>query len=171
MINKIAFSFLMVLTSFMAFGQAETADDVHTASQKYLDILYSDDYAALAEMTYPSIVDMGGGLDYFIENAKMDKEQLDESGLVTKELVVQTAGDPMATAKGIVMLVPYKWNVHFGTGAFTSTAYILASTEDEGKTWKFVNLQKHSAESLRVFLPHVPEEFAIPVATPFEELR
>lgn len=171
MINKITFSFLLIFSSIMAYSQAETSDDVHTASQKYLDALFSEDFQALADMTYPSIIEMGGGQEYFIENAKMDKKQIDESGLITKEVVVQTAGDPIATAEGIIMLVPYKWNVNFGPGLFTSTSHILACTNDEGKTWKFVNLQKHSSESLRVFLPHIPETFEVPAATPFEELR
>lgn len=173
MIKQFTFSILLMFAAFVSFGQAEaeTADDVHTASQKYLDLLLSDDFATLAEMTYPSIVAMGGGIEYFIENAKADKEQLKDSGLITKEVVVQTAGDPIATKDGIIILVPYKWNVTFGSGLFTSTAYILASTKDDGKTWTFVNLQKHTSESLRIFLPQIPEDFEVPMATPFEELR
>ncbi len=171
MVKKFTFSFILLLAASISFAQSEVADDVHTASQKYLDVLFSDDYETLAKMTYPTIVEMGGGLEYFIENAKLDKEQIAESGLTTREAIVQTAGDPIATADGIVMLVPYRWNVNFGPGQFTSTAYILASTKDEGNTWSFVNLQKHSSESIRVFLPQIPEGFVVPAATPFEELR
>ncbi len=146
-------------------------DGVLTATQKYLNAVSNNEVDKITELTYPGIIEMGGGVEYFKESVAQDNKQLADSGLKTIETAVQSEGEPIETEKGFFVLVPYKWVVDFGEATYVSTAHILANTQDGGESWTFVNLQKHTSESLKVFIPELPAGFVVPATTPFEELR
>lgn len=168
-LNLAAIACILCSTNIMA--QEETPyDDVMTGAQKYLDALMGERFEELGALTNRSIVEKGGGEMFFVEDCKREANDLKASGMTTIETNVQQNGEEIVTDDQVFTVVPYKWIVNFGGSKYISTSHILGTSAD-GKEWKFVNLSKFDAASLKVFLPGLPKDFDIPVTTPFEPLR
>jgi hypothetical protein len=130
--------------------------------------LTSGNYPRLVELTYPKVVEMIGGRDKMIETLRRGSEDMKAHGSailgaeVSEPKEVVTAGDKQFA------IVPMTVRVQVPDGTLHSKGFLIAVSEDRGKTWTFVDgagLVKEPGkekEKLAQILPDFPPQLSLP---------
>src|SRR5215471_6772634 len=101
--------------------------------------LISGNYARLVELTYPTVVEMIGGRDKMIETLRRGSEDMKAHGStilraeVSEPKEVVTAGDKQFA------IVPMTVHVQVSDGTVHRKGFLIAVSEDRGKTWTFID--------------------------------
>ncbi len=130
--------------------------------------LSSGNYARLVELTYPKIVEMIGGRDKMIETLRRGSEDMKAHGTailgaeVSEPKEVVTAGDKQFA------IVPMTVRVQVPDGTLHSKGFLIAVSDDHGKTWTFIDgagLMREPGkekEKLAQVLPDFPPQLSLP---------
>ncbi len=136
----------------------------------FVDAFISKDYNKVIEMSHPNIVEMGGG-DVFMKKLLEDDRMMMEqqsikylSGSIIEGTDIIKAGDELhcIVSQSIVLEI--------GGTKVKSFSNLLAASLDGGNNWKFVNLDQHDTESIKVFVPSYNTELIIPERRPTENV-
>jgi len=115
-------------------------------------------------MTYmhPNIIKMGGGEDlmkdiissqigtYKQMNVEMVGVDFEDPSMIV------TAGEELhCTISGVIKL-------KLGEDDFDTPINLLASSQDRGKNWKFIDLSLYNAQSLKLYLPDYNDALVLP---------
>lgn len=130
--------------------------------------LTSGNYRRLVELTYPKVVEMIGGRDKMIETLRRGSEDMRAHGSailgaeVSEPKEVFTAGDKQFA------IVPMTTRVQVPDGTLRSQGFLIAISEDRGKTWTFIDgagLVREPGkekEKLAQILPDFPPQLSLP---------
>ena len=130
--------------------------------------LTSEDYPRLVELTYPKVVEMIGGRDKMIETLRRGSEDMKAHGSailgaeVSEPKEVVTAGDKQFA------IVPMTVHVQVSNGTVRWKGFLIAVSEDRGKTWTFIDgagLVREPGkekEKLAQILPDFPSQLSLP---------
>lgn len=128
--------------------------------------LTSGNYARLVDLTYPKLVEMVGGRDKMIEILRRTSEDMKarDSAILGAEVgepnEVVTVGDKKFA------IVPMTVRVRVPDGTLRSKGFLVAVSEDRGKTWTFIDgagLEPgKEKEKLAQVLPDFPPELSLP---------
>jgi len=164
------FSTIVLLFCFLVSNaQIEIFGD----TQAYLNAFVNKNTDSLTMMTYENIVEMAGGKEFFEKDVNFDFEQTKAQGLeyLSANIMQFNVESIYPVLNELHALVPHDIIVKIGNKQYRSTTHILAISNDGGSNWKFVNLSKYTVESLKIYVPNLPDGFVIPESIPFEELR
>ena len=152
-----------------AFRQIESPS-LNKDGKAFVAAFVSKDFDSVIKMSHPNIVEMGGG-DVFMKQLLTEERTMMEnqnityiSGDVTEATDIVEAGTELhcIVSQAIVMQI--------GTTKVKSFSNLLAASLDGGNNWKFVNLDQHDAESIKVFVPSYNPELEIPTVRPTENI-
>jgi hypothetical protein len=162
----------LILTAFALCGQLASADPqterIRELAADNSAALTSGNYARLVELTYPKVVEMIGGRDKMIETLRRGSEDMKAHGSailgaeVSEPKEVVTAGDKQFA------IVPMTVRVQVPDGTLRSKGFLIAVSEDRGKTWTFVDgagLVREPGkekEKLAQILPDFPPQLSLP---------
>jgi hypothetical protein len=136
--------------------------------------LTSGNYARLVDLTYPKVVEMIGGRDKMIETLRRGSEDMKAHGSailgteVGEPKEVVTAGDKQFA------IVPMTVRVQVPDGTLRSKGFLIAISEDRGKTWTFIDgagVTKEPGkerEKLAQVIPDLPTQLSLPAREPPE---
>ena len=160
----------LIASAFLLSAQANLADNLKQATNKYLAALVDSDVDYLLDAVHPNIVEMGGGEEFVRKDVISDLEMFRNSG------ITYTSGNALDPSESYDVkgetyyLVPHEWTAKLGDSNYKSTQYLLANSTDQGKTWSFINISKYSAKNLAVYIPGFDESIEFPVGSPFESV-
>lgn len=161
---------LLIATSIMT-GQSELVNSLKTATDAYTKAIVGGNVDAILETVHPNIMEMGGGEDFLRKDVIADLEAFKNSGV---DYTTATANDPSESYqvdRETFYLVPVEWTATLGTNTYKSTQHVLASTEDEGDSWSFINISKFSAKNLAVYIKGFDETIEFPAPGPLESIN
>lgn len=163
---------LFMFTAHTQISMDAVQAEISKSAQAYLDAFVKRDFDVMAELTNKNIIDMGGGVQFFISDMVAELEQTTASGLkYISASIMSNDHKPYAVEEELHVVVPHDMIVTVNGNKYRSTSHILGTSSDDGSTWSYVNLNKYSTKSLQVYIPSIQDDFEIPRATPFEELR
>ena len=157
----------IVLSTQLVRGDART-EQIRALAEENSVALISANYARLVDLTYPKVVELIGGRDKMIEALRRSSEDMKARGskILGAELSepkeVVTAGDKQFA------IVPMTVRVQVPTGALRSKSFLIAVSEDRGKTWTFVDSAGlvsepgKEREKLAQILPDFPSQLRLP---------
>jgi hypothetical protein len=162
----------LTLTAVALCGQLASADPqterIRGLAAENSAALTSGNYPRLVELTYPKVVEMVGGRDKMIETLRRGSEDMKAHGSailgaeVTEPKEVVTAGDKQFA------IVPMTARVQVPDGTLRSKGFLIAVSEDRGKTWTFIDgagLVREPGkekEKLAQILPDFPPQLSLP---------
>ena len=162
----------LILTAVTFCGQVANADPqterIRKLAAENSAALKSGNYARLVELTYPKVVEMLGGRDKMIEAMRRGSEDMkaQDSAILGAEVSepekVVTAGDKQFA------IVPMTVRVQLPAGTLRSKGFLIAVSEDRGKTWTFIDgagLVREPGkekEKLAQILPDFPPQLSLP---------
>jgi hypothetical protein len=154
--------FLLALVALPLKAQDDKmAAGVKAQIKKMLDATVAGKYDAVLEMTHPKVLEEVGGKEKALEAIKEAMDAAKAKGFTFK---VPEIGQPtVAKSKGDYFTVaPYTLVVSgMGKKVVMKTA-VIGVSKDDGKTWKFVNLDAEGEAKVRRFLPDLPRELKVP---------
>jgi hypothetical protein len=136
--------------------------------------LSSGNYTRLVELTYPKVVQMVGGRDKMIETLRRGSEDMKAHGSAILGAEVSEPKEVVTSGEKQFAIVPMIVRVQVPDGTLRSKGFLIAVSEDRGKTWTFIDgagIIKEPGkerEKLAQVLPDFPAQLALPAREPPE---
>ena len=162
----------LALITVVVWAQLATADSqterIRELAAENSAALTSGNYSRFVDLTYPKVVEMVGGRDRMIETLRRGTEDMKAHGgtilgtEVSEPKEVVTAGDKQFA------IVPMITRVQVPDGTLRSKGFLIAVSEDRGKTWTFmdgagfVREPGKERERLAQVLPDFPAQLSLP---------
>jgi hypothetical protein len=130
--------------------------------------LSSGNYTRLVELTYPKVVEMIGGRDKMIETLRRGSEDMKAHGSAILGAEVSEPKEVVTSGEKQFAIVPMVLRVQVPDGTLRSKGFLIAVSEDRGKTWTFIDgagIIKEPGkerEKLAQVLPDFPAQLSLP---------
>jgi len=156
--------FLLIAIGFIAFdltAQTQVENilrDAKTYNKAYLD----NDFDTFTKMTIPSIVKLAGGAEIMTKVSKEHYKTMLSGGMKFISITPMKPSKIMLAGDDLHTILPQEVLTESGDEEFKRTVYYLASSNDDGKTWTFVDLEPYDSESIKLYVPNFSGELEIP---------
>jgi hypothetical protein len=124
------------------------------------------DYKTLVDHTYPKLAEMAGGKDKMLALVDTSMAQLKSQGITFESAGIGSPGKFYKAGTEIHCLVPETLRLKLPTGHATAHSYLLAISDDGGKNWSFVDLNKDTISAIPQIFPNFNPDLKIPDPTP-----
>lgn len=168
---KIQFLLLsLLITGFIRAQNGNTdtvgaAVNLKSAAQKMAGFLTRGNYTEFIKYMHPRALQMAGGKDKIIAMLQASSEQSNSQGFTIDSVCI---GDPlpiMYAGKELQGLVPEKIILKIKQGKLVTTSYLLAVSDNKGKTWYFIDTSNKTLAQLQTVLPSLSNQLVIPPRT------
>ena len=128
----------------------------------------SGNYGRLVDLTYPKVVEMVGGRDKMIETLRRGSEDMKAHGTAILGADVSEPKEVVTSGNKQFAVVPMTVRVQVPDGTLRSKGFLIAVSEDHGKTWVFIDgagITKElgkEREKLAQVLPDFPTQLSLP---------
>jgi hypothetical protein len=137
-----------------------------TARAKELETaLASKDYAKVIDLTYPKVVEVGGGREKLLAAMTNEMKTMEAEGV---SLLSSTAGSPsqfVSDASGIYAIVPVTTKIKATGGIFQTEGSLIGISTDGGQSWTFVDATGKDQTELKKILPNL-DQLTVPPERP-----
>ena len=99
------------------------------------------DFGKVADLTHPIVIELNGGREEMISKTSNLMKQMSESGYYVEGVKIGSPSDTVQEGKETFATISQEVVVRFPAGKIVSKSFILAISENKGKTWKFVDGQ------------------------------
>jgi len=100
---------------------------------------------------------MGGGEIYMVEDIERDINTYEGIGVKVIDLKSKQPSVILTAGEELHAMLPVEFITETPTDTTSKTSYFLAASQDDGKSWFFVDMRKQDQESIKVFLPNYNE--------------
>ena len=153
-IRNAIFIALLSTIGFCATAQSDLVKSVKT----YIDAYIDADVETLFFLTHPNIVSMGGGKEYVLEDIRGERKAFDNMNMDFLEGMVGTPSIAIESNDELQIVVPITYIVMFNDEKYKSNSSLFAGSSDGGETWRFINLDQHDKESLKIYVPNLSDD-------------
>ena len=165
MMNKITLLLMFAFVSFSVHAQTQVENilrDAKLFNKANLEL----DFNTVVDMTVPSIVKLAGGKEIMVNVTKEQFITFSDAGITFISYTPLKPSKIMIGGSDLHSILPQEIVTKVGDDKFKKIAYYLASSNDEGKTWTFVDLEPYDAESIKIFVPSFSGALEIPSLEP-----
>ena len=157
----------IVLSTQLVRGDAQT-QQIRTLAEENSLALISGNYARLVDLAYPKVVELVGGRDKMIEALRTSSEDMKANGSKILGAELSEPKEVVPAGDKRFAIVPMTVRLQVPTGALRSKGFLIAVSEDRGKTWTFVDSAGlvsepgKEREKLAQILPDFPSQLKLP---------
>jgi hypothetical protein len=133
--------------------------------------LGSKDYAKVIDLTYPKVVEVGGGRDKLLGEMTKEMQSLEAQGVMLLSSTAAVPSQYVTDANGIYAVVPVTTRIKAQEGVFQTEGSLIGISTDGGQNWTFVDATGKDQTELKKVLPNFdklnvpPEKPPVKVAT------
>jgi hypothetical protein len=131
-------------------------------AQECCTALAAGDYEKLFDLTYPKIMEMAGGRQVLLKATKDLMEQMKKEGIEFKSMTVDEVTQIEKDGDNTYSIVTTSIEMTHRGGSTSSKGYMLGISNDDGKSWKFIDGAKLNDEMLRKLDIKLPEKMKLP---------
>lgn len=150
--------FIFSILAFNAFGQQGV---IKERAQAMVTNTLNDDFGALADYTYPKVLQAMGGREKMIGVLKASTAQMKAQGATIKSGTIGEPGPVIKKIKAWFSVVPEDIALSVKDGELWSSSNLLAVSEDKGKKWTFIDVGNMSDQTLHSLFPEL-KDLSIP---------
>jgi hypothetical protein len=124
------------------------------------------DFARVADMTYPRLVENLGGRDRMVFSITKEMKQMEAEGVV---FLSSSAGAPTQVIHlegTIYAVLPTILKVKAQDGIFQSDGSMIAISSDRGANWTFIDAGGKDQKQLKSLLPAAADKLNLPPEKP-----
>jgi len=146
--------------------------DLHTpqikaAAERTNKALIAGDYATVADLTTPKLVQLLGGRSELIAMMQATVAHMKAQGVLFKSAAIGNPTDVLANKTGqLFAIVPFSLSVSVPQGIATQKSFLIANSIDRGRTWKFVDGGNVEPATLGQVFPDLPAALKLPAKEP-----
>lgn len=153
---------LLACTLTVASRAQDVAATIRLEAEKCAKALVTGDYAQAAAYTHPRIVAAMGGKDVLIAQISNGRKQVQAEGLDLIEAKIGTPTSPKKIGGWLTSFVPQEVVIKAPDGRVVQESILLAVSEDEGKTWSFIDLSGMTPQLLAKHFPEIAAQITLP---------
>lgn len=161
---KSIFSILFITFVSISINAQSQVELLLKDAKEYNAAFLKGDFNKYVDMTIPSVVEVAGGKEIMVDNAKASYEMTTKSGLVYESIEPLKPSKFMFAGRDLQSILPQTFITKIGKTKISQKVYFLASSSDEGKTWTFLNLEPYDTESIKTYVPGYTGDMEIPAA-------
>ncbi|MFT3705116.1 MAG: hypothetical protein QM802_22305 [Agriterribacter sp.] len=164
---------LFVATATLTISKAQTSKpdtaaakaSLQSAAQKMGALFVQKDYVAFIKYVNPKVLTAMGGKDKMMETLKAAMKQMEEQGISFNKFTIGEPSKIIYTKTDLESVVPQILELKTKDGRVVSTSYLVATSNDNGKTWYFVDTAGKTLAQMKTFIPSLSNELVIPAKT------
>ena len=161
MMNKL-FALLFFISMTMSINAQSQVENMIRDAKSYNNAYLNKDFKTFTAMTVPSIVELAGGDEVMVEVSKEQYKTMVSLGMKFVSISPNKPSKIMLAGDELHAILPQKVVTKMGDDEYAKVSYFLASSNDEGKNWTFVDLEPYDSESIKTFVPSFTGELEIP---------
>lgn len=139
----------------------EYIKEINASWAMYKTAVLSNDYVKITALSHPMVVEKSGGENYFIDDLLMDQGMFKSQGLKIKDLKSKNPSTVIQAGDELHAMMAYDRVLETASHEIVEHQFMLAASQDEGKTWTFFDLSKQNEESIKIYLPHYDERLNV----------
>jgi hypothetical protein len=150
----------LIAIPYATFAQDTSA--LKKQANRFANATFNNDHKLVIDLTYPKLVELSGGRDSMQKLIIERIESLKKQGVMKFEGSVGSPGPFITAGKQIHCLLPETLILKMFNGRYVTRSYLLAISNDKGKSWTFMDVGKMPGEVLHKLLPDYNDELVIP---------
>ncbi len=155
---------LLIASAPACVRSQDVSATIKEQAGKCIKALLSGDYETVAVYAHKHVLDLMGGKDAMIELLKRGAEGMRAKGVSIEDVALGEPEKSQKIGEWLVALVPQRILIKSAEGRFEQASHILAISEDEGKTWTFVDLNNRA--KFETAFPELAGKIEVPERTP-----
>lgn len=164
-IHHLAVGFVIAI-SILFSGQSHAQDEEHvknmmTSFDQYKKATVDKDFEKLSTFHHPTIVEMGGGQTYLIDDLKRDVGMYEAIGISITDIIAKQPSAIIQAGDELHAMLPIVRKMKTKVDNQEEANYLLAVSQDNGESWYFIDMRKQDAESIKVFLPNYDDRLSV----------
>lgn len=159
-LKKIKYILLFIALPYAAFAQDTTA--LKKQATRFANATFNSDHKLVIDLTYPKLVELSGGRDSMQKLIVERIASLKKQGVMSFEGSVGSPGPYIKAGSQIHCLIPEILYLNVFNGRFVTRSYLLAISDNKGKSWTFMDVGKMPADVLHKLLPNYNDDLVIP---------
>jgi hypothetical protein len=145
--------------------QAQDTAVVKKEANILAQAMIAGNYETLLDHTYPKAVKIAGGKQKMMAIVNTGMAQMKTQGIVFENASIGTPGKFYKAGTEIHCLVPENLTMKLPNAHIISHSYLLAISNNGGKTWSFLDLNNSSSEKVKQLIPNFNPALIIPKST------
>jgi hypothetical protein len=128
--------------------------------------LLTSDFKTVIAHTYPKAVEIGGGKVKMLQVMSASINQMKSQGFAFEKITIGEPGKFYKAGTQVHCLVPEQLIMKTSKGRMAASSNLLAVSNDKGKSWSFLDLNRGTMASLKTLFPNFNNNLVIPQPTP-----
>lgn len=157
------FSLKFILLLILPFvASAQNSDAVKKDAQAVSAALLKGDYETVVAHTYPKAIEIAGGKTKMLQMLTTGLAQMKQQGFAFESITMGAPGKFYKAGSEIHCLVPESIVMKTQQGRFRGESNLLAVSQNQGKTWTFLDLNAGSIKAIDQIFPKFNHSLVIP---------
>ena len=160
--NRRPIAALLLFASILAVAAEDAAQrNVKIKAEEMARAVLKGDFDKIIDLTYPEIVEEGGGRAKLVEAMKEMTEEWKAKGFEIRSSGVGNVERVVAAGDKRFAVVPLMLEMKAPNGKLAGASFLLGVSMDKGKTWTFLHGEKAREEGVKKMLD-LPETLKLP---------
>lgn len=152
---------LMILISSSIWSQ-DFNSKIKTFAEEYNQTLIDHDYERIVALTDEDVVMKGGGVKLMVDVEKQKHEFMTASGIsiisISPDALISTA----INGNEVQAVLSQEIILSVADSKFKKTGYYFVRSKDRGETWRILDLEPFTDDSIKEFIPTISPDITIP---------
>jgi hypothetical protein len=154
---------ILALCGIVARAQDNTPPAlVKQKAQEVGQAIIKGDYAKIADLTYPKVVEAMGGREKMIAFTEAAMKQIKDQGFTVRAFTISEPTPFLTEGPNTFTVLPTAIEMTNTKGKIVGKSYLLGISPDGGKSWKFADGSGLESEEMRKLLPKLPAKLTLP---------
>lgn len=161
-------SFFTVVTLYAQSNKADSAtaaSNLKSAGEKMVHLFVEKNYDEYVKFVHPQIIKLSGGKDKMIDAIKNSLKEIEDEGFAFNKVSIGTPSEIISTTADMESVVPQILELKAQGGLMVATSYLLAISNDKGKTWYFIDTSGKTLDQMKTIFPQLSNKLVIPEKT------
>jgi hypothetical protein len=152
---------LLLLACTLPAQTDASLEAMHKGAKKCIDATIKADYATLADLTHPGVLERVGGKQRMIELIQKGMDSMKKEGMTFTSGDTETPRSLTKGSDGLYGVVPTTIVIDSQEARITLKSFLVGYSTDMGKTWVYID-GAPGAEAIRLAFPDIPAELKLP---------
>jgi hypothetical protein len=149
-------------TTVTTSSAPENYPNLTSKAKEISDAFSKKDYLKALELTYPKVIEIGGGRDKMIATMKEEIKKMEAEGVSLLSAVPGSPTQFVHESGSIYAVVPMTLKMKTQSGTYQADATLIGISPDAGASWTFIDAAGEDDEDLKVLPQTVLGKLKLP---------
>ncbi|MCS7004389.1 MAG: hypothetical protein NZM38_03585 [Cytophagales bacterium] len=153
--------FFLFFIQQIAWGQNPFQDSILSQAERMYAYFFQQDFKSFLNYTYPKVIELSGGREKLIRQMKKEIQDYQKSNIIYKKVVFREPSHIVKAGEELHCLVPRESFFEMDGENHRLVSKMLAISQDSGKHWFFLEIDRQDKTLIKKILPHFNEDLLL----------